>query len=254
MIFRFLRQKIVSGVVPVASSSLIGPAVDHLADLALWEAEPATDNAADAWSVACPLMERLRQVPDPRHARGLRHPLAVIPVPTACATLVVGNDSATAIRQWAARTPQQVLQRIGARFDSWRGRHTVPSERTFRRVLTDLDGDALDAALCGYATDVARGQAPAPVIPDTAGPDEREQRRAARRAVTHPAPAGCCPPPRSTASSCTGPSPAPGGCSWLRRSPTAAGSSWVSGRSPTNATRAALPPTCSPPSMWPGCC
>ena len=164
MIFRFLRQKIVSGVVLVSSSSLIGPAVDHLADLALWEAELAADGGdTDAWSVANPLVQRLRQqVPDPRRARGRRHPLVVILVLTACATLVVGNDSVTAIWQWAARTPQEVLVRLGARFDPWHGRHTIPSERTFRRVLTNLDGDALDAALGGYATDVARGRVPAP--------------------------------------------------------------------------------------------
>ncbi len=93
------------------SSSPISPVVDHLADLALWEAElaaglPAAQAvAADPLSVASPLLERLRQVPDPRRGRGLRHPLLVILVLTACATLVAGNDGVTAIRQWAARDP-----------------------------------------------------------------------------------------------------------------------------------------------------
>jgi DDE_Tnp_1-associated len=122
----------------VSSSSPIGPVVDHLADLALWEAELAVDPL----SVASSLLERLRQVPDPRRLRGLRHPLLVILVLTACATLVVGNDSVAAIRQWAAGTGQDVLHRIGARFNPWLGRYTVPSERTFRRVLAGLDGDA----------------------------------------------------------------------------------------------------------------
>lgn len=133
-------------------SSPIHPVVDHLADLALWEAELAADPvtadavAADPLSVASSLLDRLRQVPDPRRLRGLRHPLPVIVVLTACATLAVGNDSVTAIRQWAARTPQDVLYRLGARYNPLRGRYTVPSERTFRRVLAGLDGDALDAA------------------------------------------------------------------------------------------------------------
>ncbi len=182
------------------SSSPISPVVDHLADLALWEAElaaglPAAQAvAADPLSVASPLLERLRQVPDPRRGRGLRHPLLVILVLTACATLVAGNDGVTAIRQWAARTPQDVLHRLGARYNPWRGRYIVPSERTFRRVLQALDGDALDAATCGYAADVVRGDALVPVV--AAGcdePVEREQRRAAARAVTHPAPAGLLP-------------------------------------------------------------
>lgn len=117
----------------------------------------------------------------------------VILVLTACATLVVGNDSVAAIWQWAAGTPQEILQRIGARYDGWSGRYLVPSERTFRRVLAALDGDALDAATCGYASDVVRGHTPVPVIAATAGPLEREQRRAGQRQVTHPAPAGLLP-------------------------------------------------------------
>src|SRR6266536_181520 len=117
MIFRFLRQKIVSGVVLVSSSSPISPVVDHLADLALWEAELAVDpGGVDPLSVASSLVDRLGQVPDPRRLRGLRHPLLVILVLTACATLVVGNDSVAAIRQWAAGTPQDVMHRIGARY------------------------------------------------------------------------------------------------------------------------------------------
>ncbi len=98
--------------------------------------------------------------------------------------IFLGNDSVTAIRQWGARTPQDVLHRIGVRYNPLRGRYTVPSERTFRRVLAGLDGDALDAATGGYAADVVRGDAPSPVI--AAGDDEpveREQRRAATRAV-----------------------------------------------------------------------
>lgn len=183
------------------SSSPIHPVVDHLADLALWEAELAagcavtTDAVAgDPLSVASSLLERLRQVPDPRRLRGLRHPLLLILVLTACATLVVGNDSVTAIRQWAARTPQDVLHRLGARYHPFRGRYIVPSERTFRRLLAVLDGDALDTATCGYAADVVRGDAPVPVIA-TAGdePVEREQRRATTRAITHPRPAGLLP-------------------------------------------------------------
>jgi len=102
----------------------------------------------------------------------------VILVLTACATLVPGNDSVAAIWQWAARTPHDVMQRIGARFDALTARYLVPSERTFRRVLQDLDGDALDAATCGWVADVVNGAAAVPVIARTPGPEEREQRRA----------------------------------------------------------------------------
>jgi hypothetical protein len=139
------------------------------------------------------LAARLATVPDPRKLRGRRHPLVVILALAACATLVVGNDSVAAIWQWAAGTSQEVLARLGACYDAFTGRYLVPSERTFRRVLSSLDADALDAAVSGYLTDVTRGISPTPVLPTPAGPLEREQRRAATRAVTHPAPAGLLP-------------------------------------------------------------
>ncbi|GAA2530473.1 ISAs1 family transposase [Pilimelia columellifera] len=195
MIYRFLHAKIASGAVLVSSSSLISPAVDHLADLALREAELAVDTGCDAGalSLAAALVQRLRQVPDPRRTRGRRHSLVVILALTACATLVVGNDSVAAIWQWAARTPQEVHAWLGARYHPWSGRYAIASERAFRRVLTRLDGDALDAALGGYAADVTRGRAPVPQIPKAPGPAEGEQRRAATRSVTCPVPAGLLP-------------------------------------------------------------
>ncbi|SFL19323.1 hypothetical protein SAMN05216275_1685 [Streptosporangium canum] len=97
------------------------------------------------------------------------------------------------IWQWSARTSQQVLQRLGAYRDPFTGLFTVPSERTFRRVLAELDADARDTAISGYAADVVHHQVPVPQIPDTPGPAEREQRRAAARQLTHPAPPGLLP-------------------------------------------------------------
>jgi predicted transposase YbfD/YdcC len=173
----------------VPASSLISPALGQLTDLALWESELA----ADPMEVESALVSRLRQVADRRARRGLRHPLVAVLTLAACATLVVGGDSVAAIWQWAARSPQDKLARIGARRDPLTGRFEVPSERTFRRVLTDLDTDALDGATCGYAADVVRGTAPLPEVPHTPGPAEREERRAAQRAAEHPAPPGLLP-------------------------------------------------------------
>jgi hypothetical protein len=77
----------------VSASSLTIPCLDQLADLARWEAELAANPVA----VESALMARLRSVPDRRAQRGLRHPLLVILVLAACATLVVGGDSMAAI-------------------------------------------------------------------------------------------------------------------------------------------------------------
>ena len=163
--------------------------LDQLAGLAERELGSAAD-PAEAESV---LVARLSKVPDLRRRRGLRHRLVVVLALAACATLVVGGDSVTAIWQWAARASQDKLARLGARRHPWTGRFLVPSERTFRRVLGKLDADALDAALGGWAADVARGAAPAPVVAATPGPPEREQRRATQRSVEHPAPDGLLP-------------------------------------------------------------
>jgi hypothetical protein len=173
----------------VSSSSSISPVHGQLADLARGDIQVGSGAVGPSSS----LVTRLRGVVDRRKRRGLRHELVVILVLTACATLVVGNDSVTAIRQWAAGASQDVLARLGARRDPLRGRFVVPSERTFRRVLGDLDGAALDLQTCGFAADIVRGTAAVPVLPATAGPPEREQRRAARHEVTDPPPAGLLP-------------------------------------------------------------
>ena len=163
--------------------------LDQLAGLA----ERELGSAADPVQAESALVARLSNVPDLRRRRGLRHPLVVVLALAACATLVVGGDSVTAIWQWAARASQDKLARLGARRHPWTGRFLVPSERTFRRVLGKLDADALDAALGGWAADVARGVVPAPVVAATPGPPEREQRRATQRSVEHPAPDGLLP-------------------------------------------------------------
>lgn len=165
------------------------PVLDQLADWARWEAELAAD-PAEAESA---LVRRLSQVPDRRRRKGLRHRLVVVLALTACATLVIGSDSVTAIWQWAARAPQDKLARLGARWNPFTRRFVVPSERTFRRVLATLDADGLDAAVGGWVGDVELGVAPAPVVPDTPGPVEREQRRVVQRAAEHPVPPGVLP-------------------------------------------------------------
>jgi predicted transposase YbfD/YdcC len=173
----------------VSASCPSKPVLDQLADWARWEAELSAD-PAEAESA---LVARLSQVPDLRRRRGLRHRLVLILALTACATLVVGSDSVTAIWQWSARAPQDRLARLGARWNPFTRRFVVPSERTFRRVLAGLDADALDAAVGGWVGDVTRGEAAAPVVPDTPGPVEREQRRAVQRAAEHPVPHGVLP-------------------------------------------------------------
>jgi predicted transposase YbfD/YdcC len=132
-------------------------------------------------------------VPDQRSKRGLRHPLIVVLVLSACATLVIGGDSITAIWQWAARASQEKLARLGAARNPLTGEFLVPSERTFRRVLQTLDAEALDAAIGRWGAEIVQNLTAAPMLPATPGPAEREDRRAVQRAREHPTPDGLLP-------------------------------------------------------------
>jgi hypothetical protein len=87
----------------------------------------------------------LAAVPDPRRAKGRRHPLAFVLALAACAVLA-GAKSLTAIAEWAADAPAAVLAALGAPNREPSG-PTAPAEATVRRILQRIDGDALDAAI-----------------------------------------------------------------------------------------------------------
>ncbi|MFI7126851.1 transposase family protein [Nonomuraea sp. NPDC050153] len=217
------------------------PALDQLADLALWEAELA----AGPLIVESALMRRLATVPDRRSACGLRHPLVVILTLTACATLVVGSDGVAAIWQWAARTSQGVLERLGAYRDPFTGLFVVPSEKTFRRVLAGLDADALDTAISGYVAEVVRREAPVPQIPTLPAPwSASSGGRFSGRSPTLIL-RDCCPAPRSMARSAAALAPSRvDGSSWSARSATSTAWSWASARSRASGARDRPPVPC----------
>ncbi|WP_328913296.1 MULTISPECIES: ISAs1 family transposase [unclassified Streptomyces] len=84
-------------------------------------------------------------VPDPRRAKGRRHPLAFVLALTACAVLA-GARSLTAIAEWAADAPATVLAALGGPNREPSG-PTAPAEATVRRILQRIDGNALDNAI-----------------------------------------------------------------------------------------------------------
>jgi predicted transposase YbfD/YdcC len=84
-------------------------------------------------------------VPDPRRAKGRRHPLSFVLALAACAVLA-GAKSLTAIAEWAADAPAAVLSALGGPNREPTG-PSAPAEATVRRILQRADGDALDAAV-----------------------------------------------------------------------------------------------------------
>jgi predicted transposase YbfD/YdcC len=93
----------------------------------------------------------LAAVPDPRRAEGRRHPLAFVLSLSACA-VPAGAKSLTAIAEWAADAPPDVLAALGAPVREPAG-PIAPAEATVRRVLQCVDGDALDAAVGDWLAD-----------------------------------------------------------------------------------------------------
>jgi DDE_Tnp_1-associated len=75
----------------------------------------------------------LARVPDPRSARGRRHPLLAI-LAVAAAAVLAGARSIAAIAEWAADAPQPVRAALGARQHA-PGHFAVPAEATIRRTL-----------------------------------------------------------------------------------------------------------------------
>ncbi len=94
------------------------------------------------------LMDLLQTVPDPRHRRGVRHPVRTVVAIAICAA-VAGARSFTAIAQWAQGLSAEALRRLGAT------RRTPPSEPTIRRVLQSVDADRLDAQVGPWLLRVA---------------------------------------------------------------------------------------------------
>jgi predicted transposase YbfD/YdcC len=92
------------------------------------------------------LLRYLAALPDPRDRRGLRHDLAGVLAVAVCAVLA-GAKSLSAIGEWAADAPPDVLVSLGIRRDPLTGVVRAPDEATVRRVLTGIDADALDAAV-----------------------------------------------------------------------------------------------------------
>jgi hypothetical protein len=92
------------------------------------------------WEGEGGLIELLRTLVDPRHRRGVRHPLGSV-VAIAVGAALSGARGFQAVADGGQDLSRDTLQRLGAK----RGR--APSEPTLRRVLQKLDAAAGDARI-----------------------------------------------------------------------------------------------------------
>lgn len=109
------------------------------------------------------LLRILMNLPDHRHRRGRRHDQASILAVAICAVLC-GARSYVAIAEWAARSHQSFLRRLGCRRDPRSRLYQAPSEPTIRRVLQGVDAEQVDRALAGWLCSLGGGQGEAVAI------------------------------------------------------------------------------------------
>ncbi|MFG2785973.1 ISAs1 family transposase [Streptomyces prunicolor] len=85
-------------------------------------------------------------MPDPRGVRGRRYRLSAL-VAAAAASVLAGARSLTAITEWISDVPAWACRALGFPTDPLSGTVSVPHPHTLRRLLVQLDGDALDRAI-----------------------------------------------------------------------------------------------------------
>ncbi len=90
------------------------------------------------------LVEAYQWVPDPRAARGRRHPLPAI-LALATAAMLEGAQSLYAIHQWGRLQPPAVLAALGFT------REQTPSISTLHAVLARIDAAVLEEVLAVWA-------------------------------------------------------------------------------------------------------
>ena len=100
------------------------------------------------------LLKRLRQLPDCRKPRGIRHPYFTV-LTISIAAILSGAKTFSAIGEWAARLSQNQLKRLRARYDVRKKQFIPPSEPTIRRVLQADDVDKVERCLGEWIYDAA---------------------------------------------------------------------------------------------------
>ena len=103
-----------------------------------------------------PRLDTLHEIPDPRHSRGRRHPLAAI-LALMCVAMLCGYRSYSAIADWGRCYGQKRARALGFTHDK------TPCAAPLHHVLRKLDVSLVEAALGTWAESVLT------VLPPAAG-------------------------------------------------------------------------------------
>lgn len=95
---------------------------------------------------ALELKNQLKKIPDIRKAQGKRHSILSVLSLAICA-LLSGCNSFTSIGEFAKRSSQNLLKRLGCYFHKDQQRYLAPSEATIRRILQSLEPSILEPIL-----------------------------------------------------------------------------------------------------------
>jgi hypothetical protein len=104
------------------------------------------------------LLDYLTLLKDSRKKRGIRHSQISILAVAICA-LLSGSKCFIVVGEWAASLSQEILKRLGCRYNERLEKYTPPSEKTLRLSLKRVDGDEVDSIigqwLCSKSQDRA---------------------------------------------------------------------------------------------------
>ena len=92
------------------------------------------------------LYDFLREAPEYRKARGIRHSLATM-LAIALAAKLAGVRGVVAVGEFASRLTQAQLSAVRGFWSPSRQRYVAPSKSSFHRVLSEIDPALLDQAL-----------------------------------------------------------------------------------------------------------
>jgi predicted transposase YbfD/YdcC len=100
------------------------------------------------------LLTMLGRLPDPRSPRGRQHDLVFVLAVSVVAVLA-GASSFRQIGDQVADLPQSLLAKLGGKWNWFTFRYSRPSRSVIRRVLVDIDAEALDLLVGAWLAEQA---------------------------------------------------------------------------------------------------